>query len=147
MVCQEDWEIQHPQERIRPIPDQVKLPWTRPESTDVFIGPNYTNTVDTNQLVELPIVILPNNPGTTTIIETYVPIPLNTCVIQMAVPIGTTTQSLTITSTDFPKGTGFKVLVIGTWSPQTVILDTVSYTVVLGYNYLGASNVSVQVIV
>lgn len=31
MVCPEDWEIRHPQEMIRPIPDQNKLPWTRPD--------------------------------------------------------------------------------------------------------------------
>ena len=36
MVCSEDWETRHPQELIRPIPDQKPLPWTRPESTDVF---------------------------------------------------------------------------------------------------------------
>lgn len=35
-VCEEDWEMRHPQELIRPIPDQQKLPWTRPEATDTF---------------------------------------------------------------------------------------------------------------
>lgn len=38
MVCRDDWETRHPQELIRPIPDQNKLPWTRPEATDSFIG-------------------------------------------------------------------------------------------------------------
>jgi hypothetical protein len=38
MTCQADWEIRHPQELIRPIPDQSKLPWTRPEATDIFIA-------------------------------------------------------------------------------------------------------------
>ena len=37
-VCQQDFEHRHPQELIRPIPDQVKLPWTRPEPDDVFIS-------------------------------------------------------------------------------------------------------------
>lgn len=32
MVCSDCWEIRHPQEMIRPIPDQTKLPWTRPDS-------------------------------------------------------------------------------------------------------------------
>jgi hypothetical protein len=42
MVCKDDWEIRHPQELIRPIQDQAKLPWTRPEATDTFVGPTYT---------------------------------------------------------------------------------------------------------
>lgn len=37
MVCPEDWEQRHPQELIRPIQDQNRLPWTRPEGTDVYI--------------------------------------------------------------------------------------------------------------
>jgi len=46
MVCaptvkQGCWEIRHPQDLIRPIPDQKGLPWTRPESNDVFLETNY----------------------------------------------------------------------------------------------------------
>jgi len=37
-VCREDWEPRHPADFIRPIPDQQRLPWTRPEGTDVFIN-------------------------------------------------------------------------------------------------------------
>jgi hypothetical protein len=37
MVCSKDWETRHPQELIRPIPDQQKLPWTRPEGTDTTV--------------------------------------------------------------------------------------------------------------
>lgn len=37
MVCREDWETRHPQEMIRPVPDQNQLPWTRPQGTDQFI--------------------------------------------------------------------------------------------------------------
>lgn len=36
-VCSEDWEVRHPQELIRSIPDQTKLNWTRPEPTDTYI--------------------------------------------------------------------------------------------------------------
>lgn len=36
MVCQRDWETRHPQELIRAIPDQQKLPWTRPDVTPVY---------------------------------------------------------------------------------------------------------------
>lgn len=32
------WEIRHPQEFIRPVPDQQKLPWTRPEATDSYLN-------------------------------------------------------------------------------------------------------------
>ena len=38
MVCERDWETRHPQELIRPIPDQIKLPWTRPEGTDQYVN-------------------------------------------------------------------------------------------------------------
>ncbi len=38
MVCKTCWEPRHPQEMIRPIPDQNKLPWTRPEGTDISVG-------------------------------------------------------------------------------------------------------------
>jgi hypothetical protein len=38
MVCPEDWEQRHPQELIRPIQDQNRLPWTRPEGTNQFIA-------------------------------------------------------------------------------------------------------------
>src|SRR5258706_8408125 len=41
MVCERDWEQRHPQELLRPVPDQTKLPWTRPEGNDQFITPNY----------------------------------------------------------------------------------------------------------
>ena len=38
MVCSKDWETRHPQELIRPLPGEAKLPWSRPEGTDVFIA-------------------------------------------------------------------------------------------------------------
>lgn len=31
MVCDADWETRHPQDLIRPIPDQPAPPWTRPD--------------------------------------------------------------------------------------------------------------------
>lgn len=37
MVCKDCWELRHPQELIRPIQDQNKLPWTRPEGSHVFL--------------------------------------------------------------------------------------------------------------
>lgn len=35
------WELRHPQELIRPIPDMAPLPWTRPEPIDQFISNNF----------------------------------------------------------------------------------------------------------
>ena len=41
MVCKEDWEVRHPQELIRPIPDSVAPPWTRPVGgTEFIVVPN-----------------------------------------------------------------------------------------------------------
>lgn len=39
MVCADCYEIRHPQELLRPVPDQSKLPWTRPEARDSFVPP------------------------------------------------------------------------------------------------------------
>lgn len=44
MVCKPTirpgcWETRHPQELVRPLPEQQKLPWTRPEAADQYIGP------------------------------------------------------------------------------------------------------------
>lgn len=38
MVCREDWETKHPQLMVRPLPDQNKLPWTRPEPADTVVA-------------------------------------------------------------------------------------------------------------
>ena len=35
-VCKQDYEVRHPQDFLRVIPEQTKLVWTRPESTDTF---------------------------------------------------------------------------------------------------------------
>lgn len=37
MVCKHDFEVRHPQDFIRAVPDNQTVPWVRPESTDVFI--------------------------------------------------------------------------------------------------------------
>lgn len=51
MVCRPSvkagcWETRHPQELIRPIPDQLPLPWTRPEPPDRFISVTYNSAAD-----------------------------------------------------------------------------------------------------
>lgn len=44
MACRACYDPPHPQEFIRPIADQNKLPWTRPEATDQFIKITYAAT-------------------------------------------------------------------------------------------------------
>ena len=39
MVCKKDWEPVHPQKYIKAKPDISKLPWVRPDSDEVNIGP------------------------------------------------------------------------------------------------------------
>lgn len=50
MVCspvvkQGCWELRHPQDFIKPIPDQQALPWTRPEGTDIFVDQTFLDSV------------------------------------------------------------------------------------------------------
>lgn len=37
MVCPNDWEPRHPQDFLRAVPDRQAVPWSRPETPDVFI--------------------------------------------------------------------------------------------------------------
>ncbi len=39
MVCQQDYEIKHPQLTIRVRGDNPAVAWTRPEPDDTFVGP------------------------------------------------------------------------------------------------------------
>ena len=45
MVCKWDWEPRHPQEFIKNINDQPKLPFTRPDSDGIDVGPTYDCSV------------------------------------------------------------------------------------------------------
>jgi hypothetical protein len=36
-VCKQDFEFRHPQEKRRPTIDVQSVPWTRPETPDVFL--------------------------------------------------------------------------------------------------------------
>ena len=36
MVCPNDWEARHPQDFLRAVPDRQAVPWSRPETPDVF---------------------------------------------------------------------------------------------------------------
>jgi len=39
-VCPECWEPRHPQDFLRTKPDNQSIPWSRPQTTDVFIVVN-----------------------------------------------------------------------------------------------------------
>lgn len=41
MVCNSCWEPRHPQDFVRSIPDQLPLPYTRPEAPDTYVIVNY----------------------------------------------------------------------------------------------------------
>lgn len=43
IVCQEDFETRHPQEFIRPRPDDQSVPFTRPEPADTFVDVTYAD--------------------------------------------------------------------------------------------------------
>lgn len=53
MVCEKDWETRHPQDLIRPLPDEQKLPWTRPEPADTYISVTYNSLVDSCTLEQM----------------------------------------------------------------------------------------------
>lgn len=36
MVCPNDWEARHPQDFLRAVPDRQAVPWSRPQTPDVF---------------------------------------------------------------------------------------------------------------
>lgn len=49
MVCspvvkQGCWEIRHPQDLLKPIPDQQAVAWTRPPGNDIFLEDTFLNT-------------------------------------------------------------------------------------------------------
>lgn len=39
MVCETDYELRNPQDFLRVRGDTPAVPWTRPEPTDIFVGP------------------------------------------------------------------------------------------------------------
>ena len=48
MVCKWDWESRHPQEFIRAIHDEIPLPFVRPDTDGIDVGPTYScDVIDT----------------------------------------------------------------------------------------------------
>lgn len=41
MVCEQDWEPRHPQDFIRPVKDEQRVPWTRSEPSNNFKATSY----------------------------------------------------------------------------------------------------------
>lgn len=37
MVCPHDYELRHPQDFLRSVPDHQAVPWSRPETPDIFV--------------------------------------------------------------------------------------------------------------
>lgn len=37
MVCPNDWEPRHPQDFLRSVPDHQAVPWSRPQTPDIFV--------------------------------------------------------------------------------------------------------------
>ena len=50
-VCKLCWETRHPQDLIRVPKEEVAPPWTRPESTDVFISPGVPITAEDESFI------------------------------------------------------------------------------------------------
>jgi len=120
-VCRDDWEIRHPQEMIRPIPDQNQVPWTRPDAdqTEVtghkeFVGTT-SGAVTGTVTVTSSATISSSDVGTlldgtsSALIMVSVPIGVTaTLTIDASVPSGTTikiSNSGTLTYTDNSTGT------------------------------------------
>ena len=49
-VCQDDWEVRHPQDFVRARQDRISVPWTRPIN-DVFLTQNMSFFLDDTALL------------------------------------------------------------------------------------------------
>ena len=45
-VCQRDWEPRHPQDYVKGIRDNMSVPISRPEATDLLLQEPYSHLVD-----------------------------------------------------------------------------------------------------
>lgn len=48
MVCPHDWEPRHPQDFLRSVPDHQAVPWSRPQTPDVFVPTTYDRYFNEN---------------------------------------------------------------------------------------------------
>lgn len=63
MVCAEDWEPRHIADFIKAPKGEKPIPWSRPEPSDVSVGPTYISTSTGTQDTDIPTVT-PGNAGT-----------------------------------------------------------------------------------
>lgn len=47
-VCKDDWEVRHPQERLKARKDIQGVPWTRPDTAAVYTNDVYVEIDQTN---------------------------------------------------------------------------------------------------
>jgi hypothetical protein len=62
MVCEEDYEARHIADFIRAPKGERPIPWSRPEGTDVSVGPTYISESSGTQDTTIPTVT-PGNEG------------------------------------------------------------------------------------
>lgn len=56
MVCEEDYELRHPQDFLRVQKEQISVPWARPDPEDTFIPVTYICTPEgTSSIVGLAV--------------------------------------------------------------------------------------------
>jgi len=108
MVCSSCFEHRHPQELIRPVQDQHKLPWTQPEGTDISVG-------DLSPLYLVASIPVPDTNNTQVATsDTTVILPLSGVII---VESGAVISRLTITSPPpssvIPRPTTIRIIVRG----------------------------------
>lgn len=107
MVCQNDWETRHPQELIRPIQDQNKLPWTRPEPPNQYVSVTYS--VVPQALVTIPnIVISTSDVGTVYLSTLQGTVPVGQVIVPVYIETGVSLGGL-VTGTTWAVGTVFNV--------------------------------------
>ena len=107
MVCQVDWETRHPQELIRPVQDQNKLPWTRPEPPDQFISVTYSFVPEPR--VEIPTIVLDTSSTTiTNLQDVQGTLPVGPHIVNVIVPAGVSLVGIT-TGSGWAAGTIFNI--------------------------------------
>lgn len=142
MVCRPSvaegcWEPQHPQEIIRPIIDQNKLPWTRPEPADVYLPVTPAWPPD---IGEDPVPTTPTeNPDTPTPPPTQ-----NVISIVADKPYVTVGNIITFTVTIGPI-TGYDAEVLLTSSDPTVFVAPYSVIVTAGTNTATFTSIGLKV--
>jgi len=132
-VCKQDWEIRHPQEMIRPIPDQNKLPWTRPDPPTNDIAGSESIVGTTSGAVTGTVTVSGSAVISSSHVGTLVDGTSSNMII-VTIPMGVT-ATVTFDSS-IPSGTTIKVFNAGTLT----YVDNSSGTTLLIYDAVGATS-------